>query len=132
MSVISTQLNVLGEPLTVCCTENNTGFTRDGFCHIIDSDRGNHSVCAVVTQDFLTFSKVVGNDLSTPRPEFRFPGLQEGDQWCLCAVRWLQAHNAGSAPKVKLSATHKACLEIIDLDILKTYSIDDSTDADSD
>jgi hypothetical protein len=116
--------NVLGEPLIACCSAPITGFYRDGFCRTGASDPGRHVVCAVVTDDFLEFSANRGNDLSTARPEFDFPGLAAGDRWCLCAARWAEAHAAGVAPRVALTATHEAALEIIDLADLKAHAID--------
>ena len=112
-------INVLGEKLTPCSTAPVTGFFRDGHCNTCDADAGNHTVCAVMTAEFLAFSKYVGNDLSTPRPEFRFDGLKPGDRWCLCAARFLQAHEEGCAPKVNLSATHKRALEVVPMDVLQ-------------
>ena len=111
----SNATNVLGEPLAGCCTAPITGFYRDGFCHTGPEDAGVHVVCAVVTDDFLKFSAARGNDLATPRPAFGFPGLSEGDRWCLCAARWAEAHAAGVAPRVVLTATHEAALDQIDL-----------------
>tara|TARA_B100000925_G_scaffold232873_1_gene181416 strand:+ start:248 stop:625 length:378 start_codon:yes stop_codon:yes gene_type:complete len=116
--------NVLGEPLVGCCTAPITGFYRDGFCHTGPEDAGVHVVCAVVTDDFLKFSAARGNDLATPRPAFGFPGLSEGDRWCLCAARWAEAHAAGVAPRVVLTATHEAALDQIDLADLKAYAVD--------
>ncbi|MBV6633967.1 MAG: DUF2237 domain-containing protein [Alphaproteobacteria bacterium] len=117
-------LNVLGEPLGECSTDPMTGFFRDGCCNTGPMDHGVHTVCAVMTEDFLDFTRAVGNDLSTPRPEFAFPGLRPGDRWCLCAARWLQAHEAGMAPKVHLAATHAKTLEIVPLDALKAHAVD--------
>lgn len=117
-------LNVLGEPLAGCSTEPLTGFFRDGYCNTGPMDHGVHTVCAVMTEDFLTFTRAVGNDLSTPRPEFEFPGLKPGDRWCLCAARWLQAHEAGMAPQVHLAGTHAKTLEIVPLEALKAHAID--------
>lgn len=114
--------NVLGTPLAPCSQDPVTGFFRDGCCHTGPQDRGMHTVCAVVTEDFLEFSASRGNDLSTPRPEFGFPGLKPGDRWCLCAARWLEACEAGMAPKVDLSATHLTTLDLIELDALKACS----------
>ena len=114
-------INVLGGPLESCSFDPVTGFFRDGHCNTCAADQGSHTVCAIMTAEFLAFSKYLGNDLSTPRPEFRFPGLNPGDQWCLCAARFLQAHEEGCAPQVNLSATHKAALEIVPLDILQQY-----------
>lgn len=114
--------NVLGTPLTRCGHDPVTGFFRDGCCHTGPQDRGMHTVCAVVTQDFLDFSASRGNDLSTPRPEFGFPGLKPGDRWCLCAARWLEAYEAGMAPQVDLSATHLTTLDLVPLDALKAFA----------
>ncbi|WP_423822175.1 DUF2237 domain-containing protein [Salinisphaera sp. SPP-AMP-43] len=116
--------NVLGEPLAACCHSPITGFYRDGFCHTGDQDLGRHVVCAVLTDEFLAFSAARGNDLATPRPEFDFPGLQAGDRWCLCAARWAEAHQAGVAPRVALTATHEAALEVVSLAALKPHAID--------
>ncbi|NJC27983.1 DUF2237 family protein [Neolewinella antarctica] len=110
--------NVLGTPLIGCCTDPMTGFYRDGFCHTGPTDTGRHVVCAIMTKEFLTFTKRVGNDLSTPRPEYQFPGLNPGDGWCLCAVRWKEAYEAGFAPKVKLEATHENALQYVDFEAL--------------
>ncbi|GGH23397.1 hypothetical protein SAMN05444007_10299 [Cribrihabitans marinus] len=115
-------LNVLGGPLSPCSTAPLTGFFRDGHCNTCDADRGSHTVCAVMTAEFLAFSKYVGNDLSTPHPEFEFPGLKPGDRWCLCAARFLQAHDEGCAPRVDLSATHLRALEIVPLSVLENYA----------
>ncbi|KZN62113.1 hypothetical protein N473_21445 [Pseudoalteromonas luteoviolacea CPMOR-1] len=116
--------NVLGGDLEVCCIDPLTGFMRDGHCNTNDMDHGTHVVCAVVTAEFLAFTKARGNDLSTPMPQYQFPGLQPGDGWCLCALRWKEAYIAGFAPPVKLSATHEKVLEYVDLDVLKEFSID--------
>ena len=99
-------INVLGEPLAVCGQDPVTGFFRDGCCNTNDQDVGSHTVCVEVTERFLEYSRFRGNDLSTPRPEFGFPGLKEGDRWCLCAARWLEAHEQGMAPRVFLMSTH--------------------------
>ncbi|MEL6958203.1 MAG: DUF2237 domain-containing protein [Pseudomonadota bacterium] len=115
-------LNVLGEPLAPCSTDPMTGFFRDGACDTCAQDQGSHTVCAVMTAEFLAFSKYVGNDLSTPRPEFNFPGLTPGDGWCLCASRFLQAHEEGCAPQVNLSATHQKALEIVPMDVLEAHA----------
>ncbi|MGM0571442.1 DUF2237 family protein [Marinobacter sp.] len=117
-------INVLGEPLEDCGTDPVTGFFRDGCCNTGPEDLGSHTVCAVVTDKFLAFSRSRGNDLSTPRPEFGFPGLRPGDGWCLCAARWQEALEAGSAPRVRLRATHRAALDICDLADLKRHSVD--------
>ncbi len=118
------QLNVLGAQLEACCYEPMTGFYRDGFCHTSQEDTGSHSVCVRVNDAFLTYSASVGNDLSTPRPQYMFPGLNHGDQWCLCAERWKQACEAGVAPPVVLSSTHQRALEIIPLELLMEYALD--------
>ena len=118
------QINVFDEPIEECCTNPITGFYRDGFCHTDEFDRGLHVVCAQVTNEFLNFSKSRGNDLSTPRPELNFPGLKEGDSWCLCAERWKEAYDHGFAPNVYLKRTNKKALTIIDIDLLKDYAID--------
>ncbi len=115
-------INVLGEPLKDCSSDPLTGFFRDGACNTCAADHGSHTVCAVMTAEFLAFSKYVGNDLSTPRPEFRFPGLKPGDQWCLCASRFLQAAEEGAGPKVDLAATHKRALEIVPMDVLEAHA----------
>ncbi|MCH2096081.1 MAG: DUF2237 domain-containing protein [Rhodobacteraceae bacterium] len=116
-------VNVLGGPLTVCSTDPITGFFRDGHCNTCASDTGSHTVCAIMTAEFLAFSKYVGNDLSTPRPEFNFAGLAPGDRWCLCASRFLQAHDEGCAPKVDLAATHKRALSTVPLEILQQNAL---------
>ena len=116
--------NVLGRELQPCSTRPMTGFFRNGCCETSHEDTGLHTVCAVMTAEFLAFSKARGNDLSTPRPEFGFPGLQPGDQWCLCAPRWQEAFEAGKAPKLRLTGTHEATLDIVPLDLLKKYAID--------
>ena len=118
------QRNVLGGPLGVCSTRPLTGFFRDGCCNTNEEDVGSHTVCVVLTADFLAFSKGAGNDLSTPRPEFEFPGLKPGDRWCLCAARWREALQAGKAPRVVLNATNEAVLLIVSLDDLKACAID--------
>ena len=115
-------VNVLGAPLAVCGTDPVTGFFRDGHCNTCAADQGSHTVCAVMTAEFLAYSKYVGNDLSTPRPEFRFQGLKPGDPWCLCAGRFLQAHDEGCAPQVNLAATHQRALEIVPLEVLEQHS----------
>lgn len=118
------QRNVLGEPLATCCTQPMTGFFRTGSCETGPMDVGSHTVCAQVTEEFLAFSKLRGNDLSTPRPEYGFPGLKPGDRWCVCAARWLEAFEAGVAPPVALMATHIAALEVISLADLKKHALD--------
>ena len=121
---IDASVNVLGEPLSPCSSDPVTGFFRNGCCDTSDLDRGSHTICAVMTEAFLEFSKSRGNDLSTPRPEFGFAGLKPGDQWCLCAGRWVEAMEAGKAPKVRLSSTHLRALEIARLDDLRAHSAD--------
>lgn len=116
-------INVLGGPLTGCSNDPLTGFFRDGHCNTCAADHGSHTVCAVMTDEFLAFSKYVGNDLSTPNPDMRFAGLKAGDHWCLCAARFLQAHDEGCAPHVDLNATHKRALDIVPLDVLERYAV---------
>jgi len=116
--------NVKGEELIPCCFEPLTGFYRDGYCRTGAGDFGVHTVCIVATRDFLDFSSKVGNDLSTPMPEYRFPGLIPGDKWCLCAARWQEAFEAGVAPKVVLEATHLSSLEFINLEDLESHSFE--------
>jgi uncharacterized protein len=116
--------NVLGTELKVCCTKPMTGFYRDGFCNTGADDRGSHTICVRVTTEFLAFSKSRGNDLSTPRPEFNFPGLVDGDKWCLVALRWQEALEANAAPDVILEATHEAALAFVRLEDLRKYQID--------
>lgn len=115
-------LNVLGQRLQPCSTEPLTGFYRNGCCDTGPEDRGSHTICVVVTAEFLALSKYLGNDLSTPRPELRFPGLKPGDRWCLCAPRWKEALDAGAAPQVVLEATHEETLAIVPLGVLKDYA----------
>lgn len=116
--------NVLGEPLTACSTQPMTGFFRDGCCNTGREDRGSHTVCAIVTDAFLAFSKASGNDLSTPMPDYGFPGLKAGDRWCLCAPRWHEAFQAGKAPRVLLQATHEGALAHCGLAELKAHAAD--------
>jgi uncharacterized protein (DUF2237 family) len=116
--------NVLGGDLQTCCTSPMTGFYRDGKCNTGAGDVGAHIVCAQVTEEFLTFSKARGNDLSTPVPAFNFPGLKPGDRWCLCALRWKEALDAGVAPPVILSSTHASAVEYVSLKELKANAID--------
>ncbi|HEX8287300.1 MAG TPA: DUF2237 domain-containing protein [Pyrinomonadaceae bacterium] len=113
--------NVLGGELKVCCTNPLTGFYRDGYCKTGTEDRGSHTICVRVTGEFLAFSKSRGNDLSTPRPEYNFPGLKDGDQWCLVALRWQEALDAGYAPEVILEATHESALRYVRLEDLQKY-----------
>jgi uncharacterized protein (DUF2237 family) len=118
------QLNVFGEPLATCSDAPKTGWYRSGCCETDPTDHGSHTVCALMTAEFLEFSRSRGNDLSTPRPEFGFPGLRPGDRWCLCAARWQEAFLAGCAPRVNLRATHQRALDIVALVDLKAHSID--------
>lgn len=115
--------NVLGQPLLPCGHDPLTGFYRDGCCRTGPDDLGQHTVCAVVTENFLAFSRQVGNDLSTPRPEFHFPGLRPGDRWCLCAARWKEAWQAGCAPQVILEATHESALRLIPRSVLEEHAL---------
>ena len=121
---IDESVNVLGEPLAVCGEDPITGFFRDGCCNTNEQDVGSHTVCVEVTERFLEYSRFRGNDLSTPRPEFGFPGLKEGDRWCLCAARWLEAHEQGMAPRVYLMSTHRKALEIVPLETLRARAAD--------
>ena len=114
--------NVIGKPLEGCSEEPLTGFYRDGFCNTGANDTGTHVVCAEMTDEFLEFTASKGNDLSTPRPEFRFPGLKAGDRWCLCALRWEEARRAGAAPRVVLESTHIGALEFVDEVHLREYA----------
>lgn len=116
--------NVLGEPLQVCCSDPMTGFFRTGSCETGPQDLGRHVVCAQVTDEFLAFTKQQGNDLSTPMPQFSFPGLKAGDRWCLCASRWKEALDAGVAPPIVLASTHEAALRLVPLEVLKEHAID--------
>jgi len=116
-------VNVLGGPLEACSMAPKTGFFRDGHCNTCWEDAGLHSVCAVMTKEFLAWSAYVGNDLTTPRPDYGFTGLKPGDRWCLCAARFLQAHEEGCAPNVRLEATHRRSLEVVSLEVLRLYAI---------
>jgi uncharacterized protein (DUF2237 family) len=115
--------NVLGTALVPCSTEPVTGFFRDGCCNTAPDDHGVHTVCAEMTAAFLEFSRLAGNDLSTPHPEVAFPGLQPGDRWCLCAARWLEAAEAGQAPRVVLESTHTRTLDVVPLALLQRFAI---------
>ena len=117
-------INVRGGALEPCSTAPLTGFFRDGCCNTGPQDRGLHTVCALMTAEFLALSKYLGNDLSTPRPEYGFAGLKPGDRWCLCAGRFLQAHEEGAAPLVRLNATHANTLHVVSLDVLEQYAAD--------
>ena len=116
--------NVLGGPLQPCSFDPVTGFFRDGCCHTGPGDHGLHTVCVEATAEFLHFSREAGNDLSTPVPEYEFPGLKPGDHWCLCVTRWMEAFEAGCAPRVVLEATHVSALEYVELDDLKAHAAD--------
>ena len=116
--------NVFGEPLEDCSNNPLTGFFRDGCCNTSEQDGGSHTVCVELTEEFLDFSRLRGNDLSTPRPEFGFPGLKPGDRWCLCAARWLEAYQSEAAPRVWLTRTHHKALEIIPLKVLRDFAVD--------
>ena len=115
-------INVLGGPLKTCCTNPKTGFYRTGCCDTGADDQGVHTVCIIATEQFLSFSMMAGNDLSTPHPEWEFPGLKPGDRWCLCAQRWQEAFEAGMAPQVVLEATHEFTLEFVNLEDLQANS----------
>jgi uncharacterized protein len=115
-------LNVLGQTLAPCSTSPMTGFFRNGCCDTGPMDQGLHTVCAIMTAEFLAYSKYLGNDLSTPRPEYGFAGLKAGDHWCLCAARFLQAHEEGVAPQINLAATHQRSLDVVPLSVLKSYA----------
>ena len=113
--------NVFGQPLITCSTKPLTGFFRDGCCKTGPQDLGTHTVCAVMTQEFLDFTKSKGNDLSTPLPAYQFPGLEPGDRWCLCASRWHEAYLAGKAPRVILESTHEKTLKYVPLSVLEQF-----------
>lgn len=117
--------NVLGTELQICCTSPVTGFYRDGYCRTGVEDTGRHTVCILATTAFLAYSKSVGNDLSTPRPEFAFPGLVDGDKWCLVAMRWKQALDDGMAPHVFLESTHESVLQIVEISDLREYAVEE-------
>ncbi len=121
---IDESVNVFGEPLESCSERPLTGFFRDGCCNTSDDDIGSHTVCILATAEFLEYSRFRGNDLSTPIPEFDFPGVRPGDRWCLCAGRWLEAHAQGMAPKVLLKSTHRRALEIVPLELLRQFAAD--------
>ncbi|TDU87013.1 hypothetical protein EV138_0530 [Kribbella voronezhensis] len=128
---MDSELNVLGGALEECGTDPLTGFFRDGCCSTGPEDLGSHTVCAVVTTEFLAHQQSVGNDLTTPRPELSFPGLQPGDRWCVVAVRWLQAYHAGAAAPVVLASTHARALETIPLSVLRAHAVDVPADPSS-
>ena len=116
-------INIFGDKIEARCHDPVTGYFRDGFCNTDEHDFGSHVVCAEITEDFLTFSKAMGNDLSTPRPEFNFPGLKEGDRWCLCALRWKEAYDAGVAPRVYLESCHLNALSYVTKDQLEEFAV---------
>ena len=116
--------NVLGGDLKSCCTDPMTGFYRDGYCRTGADDHGRHTVCIVATDEFLAYSKSVGNDLSTPMPQYDFPGVKDGDKWCLCVTRWQQALEDEMAPLVDLEATHESALAVVQLEDLKQYAVE--------
>lgn len=117
-------INVLGEKLESCSESPLTGFFRDGCCNTCKQDTGSHTVCVQVSEEFLEFSRSRGNDLMTPMPQYQFPGLQPGDRWCLCASRWLEAHEAGCAPRVYMQGTHKRAQEVVPMHLLSSYAAD--------
>ena len=119
---IDESINVLGDELVPCGLDPATGFFRDGCCNTCEQDVGSHTVCIQITQEFLEYSRFAGNDLSTPHLEFDFPGLKEGDRWCLCASRWLEAYEKGMAPRVILGSTHKKALEVVPFQLLEQYA----------
>tara|TARA_B100001287_G_scaffold49322_1_gene38379 strand:- start:40 stop:414 length:375 start_codon:yes stop_codon:yes gene_type:complete len=119
--------NVFGEPLQICCFKPMTGYFRDGLCRTISTDHGTHTVCAIMTNDFLAFSALQGNDLVTPMPNYEFPGLKEGDKWCLCVSRWVEAEKEGKAPKVILEATHEKTLEYTTIETLIKHAFRTNT-----
>lgn len=117
-------INVFGEPLKLCGDDTITGFYRDGYCNTCNQDVGSHTVCIEASREFLDYSMSKGNDLSTPIPEYSFSGLKPGDSWCLCAARWLEAHEDNMAPRLHLMRTHIKALEIIPMDIMRRYAVD--------
>ena len=121
---MTSKLNVLGTELEPCCFDPMTGFFRDGYCRTDERDVGRHVICAQLTDEFLEFTRLRGNDLSTPRPEYGFPGLKAGDGWCLCALRWKEAADEGVAPPVYLQRTESTALKVISLDQLKAHAVD--------
>ena len=121
-------MNVLGTILEGCSSDPMTGWRRDGCCETDAADKGRHIVCAVMTEEFLVFSMTRGNDLSTPRVEYGFPGLKPGDRWCLCLDRWREAHAAGCAPRVVLEATHQIALERVPLETFQAFAVEPNTD----
>ena len=124
IDLASGAINVFGEKIEVCSEETMTGYLRNGSCETLDDDIGSHTVCAKVTKKFLEYSRDKGNDLITPRPELGFPGLKDGDKWCVCAARWLEALNDNVAPPILIKSTNRLALEVIDIDLLKKHAID--------
>ena len=120
---ICPSINVFGKELEMCCENPETGFFRNGMCDTCREDQGVHTVCILATEEFLEFSKSVGNDLSTPHPEFEFPGLKPGDRWCLCALRWQEAYEQGKAPPVYLESTHENTLKLVDFNLLQKFAV---------
>ena len=116
-------INVFGKELEMCCEDPETGFFRNGMCDTCREDQGVHTVCILATEEFLKFSKSVGNDLSTPHPEFEFPGIKPGDRWCLCALRWQEAYEQGKAPPVFLESTHENTLKLVDFNLLQKFAV---------
>ena len=116
-------INIYGKELETCCHNPKTGFFRNGMCDTCKEDLGVHTVCILATEEFLVFSKGAGNDLSTPRPEYNFPGVKPGNRWCLCAMRWKEAYEQGKAPPVFLESTHEATLKLVDFNILQQYAV---------
>ena len=116
-------INIFGKPLETCCNDPKTGFFRNGLCDTCKEDQGIHTVCILATEKFLEFSKAAGNDLSTPNPSFNFDGIKPGDKWCLCALRWKEAEEAGFAPPVLLESTHQETLKVIDIYKLQKFGI---------
>ena len=116
--------NVFGEALETCSEKPITGFFRDGCCNTSEEDLGSHTVCVEVTEDFLEYSRFRGNDLTTPMPDYGFPGLEPGDRWCLCAARWLEAYHQGMAPRVLLRRTHQKALDIVPMEFLRKHALD--------
>ena len=120
--IVLVEKNIFGETLEICCTNPMTGYFRDGLCRTVSQDTGTHTVCAVMTDEFLKFSASMGNDLITPMPYYQFPGLKAGDKWCLCVSRWVQAHKAGKAPMLILEATHEKTIDYTELNTLVKYA----------
>ena len=120
---IFSSINVYGKDMELCCNSPKTGFFRNGNCDTCNEDKGVHTVCILATKEFLEFSKSVGNDLSTPHPQFEFPGLKPGDRWCLCALRWKEAYDMGKAPPLFLESTHQRTLQFVDFNILQNFAV---------